>query len=177
MDLYTNEASLVDIERASRFESAWIKGSPRQIEEFLPPSEEPSYVPTLLCLIEIEMQWARKSAMSMAITHSPPRLIEDYIKAFKIIDQPNIIRRLLKEESQARRLYGSPPEHGEYRRRFPTIVGVDHLFEDYLQADSNPQERLPEIPNYQLLCRLGRGGMGQVYKGLHLRAIARYWVI
>jgi WD40 repeat protein len=164
-----SQASLVDLERARRFEEAWAAGTPALIEHCLPPAEHPSHVSTLLYLIASELQLSRRAGLiGQGSAGPPPYLVEDYLRRFPILDRPEHVRRLLSEECRARQLYGDPPEPGEYLRRFPDLLAADPLFENSLRNDAGTAETLPRISGYELFCRFGRGGMGQVYKGRHL---------
>src|SRR5262245_31267772 len=82
----------VDEEARRRFEDAWCDGRPQSIEDFLPPGDHPSFRATLeeLVLIELEFAWKAGEA-------TPPR-VEDYLRRFPDLDQPDVVLRLAREE-------------------------------------------------------------------------------
>src|SRR5262249_50760035 len=94
----------------------------------------------------------------------PPR-VEDYLARFPYLDQPLIVLRLLRQEYQVRRQYGDRPRTREYQQRFPGVVEPLSGVKDSLAAaPAVAAPACPEIPGYQILGRLGHGGMGVVYK-------------
>ncbi|WP_162136342.1 serine/threonine-protein kinase, partial [Zavarzinella formosa] len=83
--------------------------------------------------------------------------IESYLADSPPEDRAGLLAALLPLEWEYRIRRGETPDAGEYRRRFPEVgshfAGLD---------SPAPAPRLPELPNYEVIRELGRGGMGLV---------------
>ena len=154
-----DDTSKIDEAARRRFEAAWRAGKPEPIDKFLPNEDASHYRATLEELVHIEMELAWKGQ-----ANAFPFPVEEYLSRYPNLQEPAIVRRLLKQEYQCRKRAGANPELTEYRARFPHLPFGDDEFEPTCVAPTKPAETLPAIPGYEILGVLGKGGMGVVYK-------------
>lgn len=167
----TPVSSLVDEAARRRFESAWVAGRPEPIEHFLPPEDQPRYLPTLEELVQIELEFAWKGrgpcGPDVPTVARPAPRIEDYLGRFPRLNQSPILARLVEQEFRVRQVLGDEPTLEEYQQRFPTLEIKTEVFKD-TPASRPAAEPVPAIPGFEVLEELGRGGQSVVFKARQL---------
>src|SRR5262245_47780093 len=97
----------------------------------------------------------------------PRPRVEEYLGDTPEPARQALLRELVLLDVEYRRRQGQAPSPDDYGRLFPS--GPPGWLAREL-ADPSGRDVLPSIPGYQLLGRLGAGGMGVVYKARQLRA-------
>ena len=94
----------VDEKARRAFEKAWHEGRPEPLERFLPAPADPMYLPTLIELVQIEMELGWKAAKrpeGSAPGAEPPR-VEAYVARFPPLAAPSVLLQLIRQEYEAR---------------------------------------------------------------------------
>lgn len=178
-----DKGTMISIDEAARkkFEADWQQSNSLSIKEYLPPEGNETYIGTLeeLVCIDLEFRWRRQSTggTSQGATVTTDEAIvatrvEDYLREFPELDDPDIVQRLVEQEIYVRVNSGFVVEPSEYRSRFPSLTLDDSMFSSdaadggaksstvSVQSISFPKQ----FGDYVLTGELGRGGMGAVYR-------------
>ncbi|MEZ6136114.1 MAG: WD40 repeat domain-containing serine/threonine protein kinase [Pirellulaceae bacterium] len=165
-------------EQLDAFECAWQSavgngGTPPSVDQFLRRDEDhvlPAEAQLDLISIDMEYRWR--------IAHSPTerelmqdvtkRTVHAYVTAFPWLDSPQHLATLVCAEFRARIVAREPRAKETVLGLYPEIANLKELLTDAQRElqDEVPNSQFPEIPGFQLVEEVGRGGWGVVYKAL-----------
>ncbi|MGE3780880.1 MAG: protein kinase, partial [Pirellulaceae bacterium] len=114
----------IDEQARERFEQAWLADRPLDVADCAPPATDSRHLETLeeLVLIELEFAWKRwKNPSRRGEPASPPLAVEHYLEQFPQLRQPQIVRRLIKQEQRVRRQHGESVGDIDLRTRLTRI--------------------------------------------------------
>jgi WD40 repeat protein/Flp pilus assembly protein TadD/predicted Ser/Thr protein kinase len=136
------------------FEVAWRKGSVPTISDYLP--DDPTLRrPALVELVHADLEWRLKAGQAVRV--------EDYLRRFPELAENNeVVLSLIRTEHRQRRCREPELPSNEYKERFPRLG--DALPTVRQEPTAEGAAPPPEIPGYEVLGALGKGGMGVVYK-------------
>jgi tRNA A-37 threonylcarbamoyl transferase component Bud32 len=175
--------------RADAFEQAWQRaiqeqGPPPPIRDFLPIEDASARLDVLelLVAIDLERRWRRRNTTislddstdrrsETASTLGPCPKLEQYVACFPELALDRLPLELVLCEYQSRWFGGDRPSLQEYLKRFPqyaeALPSALRGIHEQLSRESDRSTSttpLPQIPGYELLEKIGQGGMGVVFK-------------
>jgi YD repeat-containing protein len=165
------------VEQALRdFEAAWQASGFPQPDDFLPPD------PAVRRAVLVELVHAD---LGHRLQAGEPARAEDYLGRYpELAADRETTLQLIVEEYELRRRWEPALTAAEYLRRFPQLreeitshLGLGHVLEKSgAPGEASGAGGFPAIPSYEILTRLGQGGMGVVYQARH-RASQRLFAI
>ena len=107
-----------------------------------------------------------EAAWQAAASGTPRPRLEEYVAEVTEEERPYLLRELIPLDIAYRRDHGEQPQAAEYQSRFPELdlawlaglIGTPPA-----EASAPPPTPSLNLPHYELLALLGRGGMGVVY--------------
>jgi tetratricopeptide (TPR) repeat protein/tRNA A-37 threonylcarbamoyl transferase component Bud32 len=149
------------------FDAAWQHSVRPRLEDFLPPRSAPEFREVLIGLVSIDLERRTKAGERVRV--------EEYLSRFpELRADDSTVLELVLLERDLRKRHDPAFETQEYPARFPELASrlEDHWLTVNL-APAGPechpasaaQSSDLDLRDHVLLDRVGRGGMGEVYRG------------
>jgi eukaryotic-like serine/threonine-protein kinase len=164
---------------AQQLEDLWRHGDRPDVQEFLRRQENltPEQIVAVLCVDQWHRWQLGERVPAETYLQRHPALVSAWADSFELISGEFHIRREL----------GENPSVEEYRDRFPQFAAKLEKIEsvvrswpppttnlntpagristaDAVAADRKVTSEWPQVPGYEVIGKLGQGGMGHVYK-------------
>jgi tetratricopeptide (TPR) repeat protein len=161
----SSESGLETIVRG--FEAAWLRGQRPDLDAALAGLTGAERSAALVELVHAELELRLKAG--------EPARVEDYLHRYpELSGKVNVVKSLIEAECQQRRRDEPDLALQEFQARFPELASPMPLQQTALSSDDRPGDGSPcpdgaagfDLRGYELLNRVGRGGMGEVFRGL-----------
>lgn len=171
---------LVD-EFVAAFERARAVDAAARLADYLPPADNPLYLPVLSELVRVDLE--------DAWDNGEPRRVEAYRNEFpRLFGDPARLAEVAFEEYRLRHLAGEPVSLSDYRSRYgvdwPTASARRLGAVDGDRSGRVAERLSDELPavgsrflDFQLLRELGQGAFGRVYLAAQGELACRYVVL
>jgi WD40 repeat protein/predicted Ser/Thr protein kinase len=153
----TDSDDPIDENARRRFEASWWNGRPEPVERFLPPCGDSRYLPTLIELVQVELELSWKAYLH---GWSRPPTVAEYLARFPCLDDPAIVARLSEQEREVRKRYG---DRGPMGRDNGVDGGRAGASIRALLTPAQAPDEIGRLGPYRVLRQLGEGGMGMVF--------------
>jgi serine/threonine-protein kinase len=149
------------------FDAAWQLPEPPCLEDFLPPTANPDRPVVLAGLVRIDLE--------RRLQRGEPIRVENYLSRFPELRRDSeALLGLVQLERRLRKGHNPAFDGGNYPERFPELQSQLALsFQTVSEAGpvrtaaglSDGNGSALDLRDYVLLDRVGKGGMGEVYRG------------
>ena len=166
----------IDEQARRQFESDWKSQKLNPIESYLPDPGDALYLPTLEELLHIDLEFSWKayekktSSGPLTPAETPTARLKSLASRLNVDQMPDLMERLLAfdrelaHKSGNRNAAGQPPGQADQIGLDTVSLGETPLSPKTDSPALDDVNNQREFGNYRLLERLGRGGMGIVFR-------------